>query len=87
LAVGFASGTWPKAETQQLVWANATLMGVLAAGNSRAELDNIHASLAALVGEGGLRNAVTERIPFDDLPGALQRMADRRVIGKMVMVP
>jgi len=34
-----------------------------------------------------LRNAVTERIPFDDLPGALQRMADRQVIGKMVMVP
>jgi NADPH2:quinone reductase len=87
LAVGFASGTWPSAETQQLVWANATLMGVLAAGYSRAELESIHASLAALVGEGGLRNAVTERVPFDELPAALQRMADRRVIGKMVMVP
>jgi NADPH2:quinone reductase len=87
LAVGFASGTWPRAETHQLVWANASLMGVLAAGYSRAELDDIHARLAALVGEGGLRNAVTERVAFDDLPGALQRLADRRVIGKMVMVP
>jgi NADPH:quinone reductase len=87
LAVGFASGTWPKAETHQLVWANAALMGVLAAGYSRGELDDIHARLAALVGEGGLRNAVTERVAFDNLPGALQRLADRRVIGKMVMVP
>jgi NADPH:quinone reductase len=87
LAVGFASGTWPKAETHQLVWANAALMGVLAAGYSRAELDDIHARLAGLVGDGGLRNAVTERVAFDDLPGALQRLADRRVIGKMVMVP
>ena len=48
LAVGFASGTWPRAETQQLVWANVSMIGVLAAGNTRAELDNIHASLAPL---------------------------------------
>ena len=87
LAVGFASGSWPKAETHQLVWANAALMGVLAAGFSRAELDHIHARLSALVDEGGLRNAVTERVSFDDLPGAVQRVADRRVVGKTVMVP
>ncbi len=87
LAVGFASGSWPKAETHQLVWANAALMGVLAAGFSRAELDHIHARLSALVDEGGLRNAVTERVSFEDLPGAVQRVADRRVVGKTVMVP
>jgi NADPH2:quinone reductase len=62
-------------------------MGVLAAGNTRAELDEIHARLSGLIAEGRLRNAVTEQVPFDDLPGALQRMADRRVVGKMVMVP
>jgi NADPH2:quinone reductase len=87
LAVGFASGAWPVAQTHQLVWANASLMGVLAAGNTRAELDEIHARLSGMIGEGRLRNAVTEQVPFDDLPGALQRMADRRVVGKMVMVP
>ena len=87
LTVGFASGAWPVAQTHQLVWANASLLGVLAAGNTRAELDEIHVRLSSLVGEGRLRNAVTEQVPFDDLPGALQRMADRRVVGKMVMVP
>ena len=85
--MGFASGTWPRAETHQLVWANASLVGVFAGGYSRAELDDIHAGLAALVGEGGLRNAVTDAVAFDELPSALQRLADRRVIGKMVMVP
>jgi hypothetical protein len=28
---------------------------------------------------------VTERVPFDDLPGALQRLADRKVLGKLVL--
>jgi hypothetical protein len=39
------------------------------------------------VGEGRLRNAVTAQVGFDDLPHALQRMADRAVVGKLVMVP
>ncbi len=47
------AGTWPKAGMNQLVLANASLMGVLAGGYCRAELDDIHARLAALVAEGG----------------------------------
>ena len=87
LTVGFASGAWPRPEAHQLVWANASLVGVLAAGYSRAELDQIHAHLSDLVDTGRLQNAVTRRVLFDDLPEALQRMADRRIVGKMVMVP
>jgi hypothetical protein len=30
---------------------------------------------------------VTAEVPFADLPQALQRMADRGVVGKLVMVP
>ena len=36
--------------------------------------------------DGRLRNAVTAEVPFDELPAALQRMADRGVVGKLVMV-
>ena len=57
------------------------------AGTARAELDAIHAELSALVADGRLRNAVTAEVPFDELPAALQRMADRAVVGKLVMVP
>ncbi|MDQ1382014.1 MAG: NADPH:quinone reductase [Actinomycetota bacterium] len=87
LAVGFASGTWPKIAAHDLVVSNTSLVGVFAGGYSRAELDHIHAQLDALVADGRLRNAVRAEVPFADLPAALQRMADRAVIGKLVMVP
>ena len=86
LAVGFASGSWPRIETQGLVVTNTSLVGVFAGGYSRDELDAIHSELSNLVSSGRLRNAVTTQIPFADLPSALQRLADRSVIGKMVMV-
>ena len=87
LAVGFASGRWPVVDTHDLVVANTSLVGVFAGGYSRDELDAIHANLSALVADGRLRNAVQEEVPFDALPAALQRMADRGVVGKLVMVP
>lgn len=87
LAVGFASGAWPRFATHDLVVANRSLVGVFAGGYLRAELDAIHAELAALVRDGRLRSAVTEQVSFDDLPRALQRVADRGVVGKLVMVP
>jgi hypothetical protein len=34
-----------------------------------------------------LRTAVTRHVPFEQLPAALQRMADRHLIGKQVLVP
>jgi NADPH2:quinone reductase len=87
LAVGFASGAWPNLATHDLVITNTSLIGVFAGGYSRDELDNIHTNLAGLVSDGRLRNAVTAEVPFDELPGALQHMAGRGVVGKRVLVP
>jgi NADPH2:quinone reductase len=87
LAVGFASGEWPRLATHDLVVTNTSLVGVFAGGYGRQELDGIHARLAALVADGRLRNAVTAQIPFDELRTALQRVADRGVVGKLVLVP
>lgn len=87
LAVGFASGRWPKLAAHDLVIANSSLVGVFAGGQTPAELDEIHRSLSRLIAEGRLRNAVTATPAFDDLPDALQRLADRRVVGKLVLVP
>ena len=87
LAEGFASGSWPTLPTHNLVVTNTSLVGVFAGGYSRAELDDIHANLSGLVADGLLRNAVTDEIPFDDLPTALQLMADGGVVGKRVLVP
>jgi NADPH2:quinone reductase len=68
------------------VAANTSIIGVLAAGYSRAELCDIHARLSELIAGGALRTTVTETVPFDELPAALQRVADRAVVGKAVMV-
>ncbi len=62
LAVGFASGTWPKIAAHDLVVTNTSLVGVFAGGYVRAELDDIHAHLAALVADGRLRNAVRAEV-------------------------
>ena len=87
LAVGFASGSWATFETHRLVVANASLVGVYAGDHTRAELETIHARLAELVAAGDLGGAVTDRVPFDELPAGLQRLADRGVVGKSVLVP
>jgi len=86
LAVGFASGRWPTLETHSLVLANTALVGVYAGGQTESELDEIHAALSRLIADGALRSAVTATPTFDELPSALQRLADRSTIGKTVMV-
>jgi NADPH:quinone reductase len=86
LAVGFASGAWPSIDAIGLVIANASLVGVYAGGYDRAELDEIHRQLSALAQQGSLGGAVTTRVPFDDLPQALDKLAARAVMGKMVLV-
>jgi NADPH:quinone reductase len=68
------------------VVADTSLVGVYAGDYSRNELDAIHSQPSILVSSGRLQNAVTAKIPFADLPTALQRLADRLTIGKMVMV-
>ena len=58
-----------------------------AGGYERAELDDIHTELSGLVADGRLRNAVTAEVPFAELPDALQRLAERAVAGKLVLIP
>ncbi|HWW52879.1 MAG TPA: NADPH:quinone oxidoreductase family protein [Acidimicrobiales bacterium] len=87
LAVGFASGAWPSADVLNLVITNTSLIGVFAGGYDRAELDDVHRSLADLVSDGRLRNAVTAEVPFAELSTELQRLGDRGIVGKRVLVP
>jgi NADPH2:quinone reductase len=87
LAVGFAAGSWPRIDTHNLVVTNTSLVGVFAGGYARAELEVIHGRLSDLIAAGRLHNAVTAEVTFDELPAAVQRLADRAVVGKLVMVP
>lgn len=84
LAVGFASGAWPTPDIQMMVLTNTTLVGVLAAGYSREHLDSILNRLAAFARSGAIRPAVSETVSFEDIPAALRRLGERRVLGKVV---
>jgi NADPH2:quinone reductase len=68
-----------------LVITNTSLVGVIAGGYSRQDLERIHRQLSELIQDGRLRNAVTATIPFDQLPQGLQGLADNKVIGKLVL--
>jgi NADPH2:quinone reductase len=86
LAVGFASGAWPAIDVRTLVQANASLVGVIAAGYERAQLDEIHRRLSERIAQGELRSTVTTRIAFDELPDGLEQVAAGRLAGKAVLV-
>ncbi len=64
LAVGFASGQWPRLATHNLVVTNTSLVGVFAGGYSRHELDEIHAGLVGLVDNGRLKKRGDGRSPL-----------------------
>ena len=57
LAVGFASGTWPRIDPHQLVVTNTSLVGVFAGGYSRQDLDRMHRQLS----DTDRRRAVAQR--------------------------
>lgn len=85
LAVGFASGRWPNIDPQMLVMMSTSIVGVFAGAYSRAELEAVHAKLSDLVNAGRLQRTATERVAFDELPRALQRLGNRAVNGKLVL--
>ncbi|MBB3749488.1 NADPH2:quinone reductase [Mycolicibacterium sp. BK634] len=86
LAVGFASGRWPTVDVAMMAITNTSLVGVLAAGESREHVEKVLGNLTQLLEKGAIRDTVRERAPFDDVPAALTRIAERKALGKCVVV-
>jgi NADPH2:quinone reductase len=84
LAVGFASGTWVDADIWEFVRRNASIVGVYAGGQTRAEAEADHESLLALAADGRLAGA-TRVVPFGALPDALDAVDRAESVGKLVM--
>ena len=85
LAVGFASGAWANASTARLVQANAGVLGVYVGAYDHGQMTEIHEELLGLHAQGAFQHAVTHEWPFEELPTALQALADRGAIGKSVL--
>ncbi len=84
LAVGFASGTWVDADIGEFVQRNASIVGVYAGGQTRAEAEADHEVLLALAADGRL-GGTTRVVPFDGLPEALGAVDRAEAVGKSVV--
>jgi len=84
LAVGFASGTWARPETAEMVRANWSFIGVYAGAIGRVDNEIDQARLLDLVGEGRLRPSCTV-VGASEVPSVVQHVADGRMIGKVVV--
>jgi NADPH2:quinone reductase len=84
LAVGFASGSWVEADIGEFVRRNASIVGVYAGRQTRAEAEADHESLLSLAGEGRLAGAARV-VPFEALPDALDLVDRSEAVGKLVL--
>ncbi|MFM0201590.1 NADPH:quinone oxidoreductase family protein [Paraburkholderia fungorum] len=90
LVVGFANGEIPKLPLNLMLLKGASLVGVFWGDFAKREPRHNHAAFEQMtgwIGEGKLKPYVSERYSLEDTGRALHDMAQRRVIGKVVITP
>jgi NADPH2:quinone reductase len=90
LVIGFAAGDIPKIALNLALLKERSIVGVYWGDWTRREpAKHAHnmADLAQWIREGTVRPAITEKIGLAEVPKALERMARRQVLGKVVVLP
>ncbi|WP_225033676.1 NADPH:quinone oxidoreductase family protein [Paraburkholderia sp. XV] len=90
LVVGFANGDIPKLPFNLALLKGASIVGVFWGDFARREPQRNAAAFEQMVGwirEGKLTPLVSGRYPLEDTARALNDMAQRRVLGKIVITP
>jgi NADPH2:quinone reductase len=90
LVVGFANGEIPKLPLNLTLLKGASIVGVFWGDYARREPERNHAGFMQMLGwmkQGKLRPHISARYPLDDTARALRDMAQRRVVGKIVITP
>ena len=85
LLIGFASGRWGRVDPAHMVMHNYTVVGVIPSGYGREHKAADQAELLAHRARGALRVPLEPPVPFQELPQALERLARREVLGKLVL--
>ncbi|MDH4146889.1 MAG: NADPH:quinone oxidoreductase family protein [Acidimicrobiia bacterium] len=89
VVIGFASGDVPSYPGNHILVKNYAVLGMAwsdYAARRRDVVDAAHGELLALHAAGRLRTDV-ERVALADVPAALAALEERRVTGRLVMVP
>lgn len=88
--VGFASGRIPQIKANYLLIKRLTAIGSpLTSGREDPQVlrDRGMAEVLALYDAGRLKPVISARLPLEDWTEAFRRFAERRVSGKIVMLP
>jgi NADPH:quinone reductase len=90
LVVGFANGEIPKIPLNLTLLKGASLMGVFWGDYARREPKANYAAIQQMLGwlaEGKIKPHIGARYALKDTPQALLDMADRKIMGKAVVLP
>jgi NADPH2:quinone reductase len=86
LAIGFASGAWGDASTQDLALNNHSVIGVLATVPTPDMSQEIQDELYAMYKQGKIHPHIERTHNFEELPNALADLDERRIIGRSVIL-
>lgn len=90
LVVGFAGGHIPKIPLNLPLLKNASIVGVFWGAFVKTEYQQYLKDMEVLFSwlrEGKLRPRVSDRFSLEDAPKAIQRLADRKAAGKLIVEP
>lgn len=85
LIIGYASGSYHDPPTASLILQNASMVCVYVGAYSKPFTSEVHEALLTLWREKKIRAVVSRRIRFEDTALALEDIAQRRALGKLVV--
>jgi NADPH2:quinone reductase len=85
LAIGFASGQWGSADTNELVMRNCSTLGVFVGAYEHQERLDLHAALSDLYRAGKIAVQIDTQIRFGETAECLSKLERREVQGKIVV--
>lgn len=90
IVIGFAGGEIQNVGLNHALIKNYSIIGLhwgLYQTKNPDVIRECHQALTDLAESGAVTPLISERVPFDELPGALQRLADGQTVGRLVLVP
>jgi NADPH:quinone reductase len=90
LVVGFTSGAFGKLPTNYVLLKNFSVVGLhwgVYRQKNPAVVAQAHEAMTKLAADGLIAPYVAEELPFSAAPDALERLASRRTVGKVVVQP
>ena len=90
LVIGFAAGDIPKIPVNLALLRERSIVGVYWGDSVRHDPDAHHSNVEQLLGwlrVGTVAPHISERVPLSGALGAMQRMSERQVTGKVIVLP